>query len=83
MPSSTQTREFVVAPGEGNHVWSLNHLTTLKAGGSDTNGAFGLLEVLVDRNGEPAQQPRLPPPDIPRVVEATARHSCEILVTRA
>ncbi len=46
-------KPFVVAPQEGDRTWSLNHLTTLKAGHADTNGVMGVLEVLVDKNGEP------------------------------
>lgn len=48
-----RSKPFVVAPGQGELTWSLNHLTTLKAGHTQTNGAIGVMEVLVDRNGEP------------------------------
>lgn len=44
---------FVVPPGAGDRTWALNHLTTVKASAAGTSGALGVLEVLVDKNGEP------------------------------
>lgn len=44
---------FVVPPGAGDRSWAINHLTTVKASASETNGVLGVLEVLVDKNGEP------------------------------
>ena len=44
---------FVVPPGEGDRSWSLNHLTTTKAAAAATAGVLGVIEVLVDKNGEP------------------------------
>jgi quercetin dioxygenase-like cupin family protein len=50
---SAQQQPFVVPPGAGERTWSLNNLVTLKASAGETSGALGVLEVLVDKNGEP------------------------------
>ncbi len=50
---SKQAKPFVVAPQQGDRTWALNHLTTLKAAHGDTNGVMSVVEVLVDKNGEP------------------------------
>ena len=51
--AAAQQQPFVVPPGAGERTWALNALTTLKASAGETGGALGVLEVLVDKNGEP------------------------------
>ncbi|MDQ6948615.1 MAG: cupin domain-containing protein [Actinomycetota bacterium] len=53
MQARTPVQPFVVSPGDGDRSWSLNHLTTVKAAAARTNGVLGVIEVLVDKNGEP------------------------------
>ncbi len=43
--SDVDTRSgYVLGPGEGESIWFLGTLMTVKAGGKETNGAFTLLE---------------------------------------
>lgn len=53
METHAHHRPFVVPPGEGDRTWSLNHLTTVKASAAQTAGGLGVIEALVDKNGEP------------------------------
>ncbi len=42
--NTTQTGAYMVATNEGDHVWFLGTLMTVKATGATTRGAFGLIE---------------------------------------
>lgn len=47
MTSTETARPFVVNPGEGEAIWFLGTLMTVKATAGQTNGAFGLIEQIL------------------------------------
>ena len=47
------TAGFLVAPREGDSVWSIGGRFTRKVGGSDSGGRLSILEAVVTRTAEP------------------------------